>query len=121
LREAIACGGSSAKDFFAPDGTEGHYKQQHLVYGKEGQPCPNSCGQIIRRLQSECSSFAAPPVRFAKHHVDFVLSAIKIYTPYDLKKPKAILPRRIKLDSVVNQKRYTAHQRSLSPSLDRRA
>jgi len=57
LREAISCGGSSVKDFFAPDGTEGHYKQHHLVYGKEGQTCPNRCGGIIRRLQSERSSF----------------------------------------------------------------
>ena len=60
LREAISCGGSSVKDFFAPDGMEGHYKQRHLVYGKEGQPCPNHCGRIIRRLQSERSSFFCP-------------------------------------------------------------
>lgn len=60
LQEAIACGGSSVKDFFAPDGTEGRYKQQHLVYGKEGHPCPNSCGQAIRRLKSERSSFFCP-------------------------------------------------------------
>lgn len=60
LREAIACGGSSVKDFFAPDGTEGQYKRRHLVYGKEGQPCPNRCGRIIRRLQSERSSFFCP-------------------------------------------------------------
>jgi formamidopyrimidine-DNA glycosylase len=60
LRDAIFCGGSSVKDFFAPDGTEGHYKQHHLVYGKEGQLCPNSCGRIIHRLQSERSSFVCP-------------------------------------------------------------
>ena len=60
LREAISCGGSSVKDFYAPDGTEGRYKRQHLVYGKEGHPCPNRCGGIIRRLQSERSSFFCP-------------------------------------------------------------
>jgi len=60
LCEAISCGGSSVKDFYAPDGTEGHYKRQHLVYGKEGHPCPNHCGRIIRRLQSERSSFFCP-------------------------------------------------------------
>jgi formamidopyrimidine-DNA glycosylase len=60
LRDAISCGGSSVKDFFAPDGTEGHYKQHHLVYGKEGQPCPNRCGRMICRLQSERSSFVCP-------------------------------------------------------------
>ena len=60
LREAISCGGSSVKDFYAPDGTEGRYKHRHLVYGKEGQPCPNRCGRMIRRLQSERSSFFCP-------------------------------------------------------------
>jgi len=60
LRAAIASGGSSVRDFFAPDGTEGQYKRQHLVYGKEGQPCSNQCGRVIRRLQSERSSFFCP-------------------------------------------------------------
>jgi formamidopyrimidine-DNA glycosylase len=60
LREAISCGGSSVKDFYAPDGTEGRYKRCHLVYGKEGQPCPNRCGRVIRRLVSERSSFFCP-------------------------------------------------------------
>jgi formamidopyrimidine-DNA glycosylase len=60
LREAIACGGSSVRDYFAPDGTEGQYRRRHLVYGKEGLPCPNQCGQVIRRLQSERSSFFCP-------------------------------------------------------------
>ncbi|HMU54631.1 MAG TPA: bifunctional DNA-formamidopyrimidine glycosylase/DNA-(apurinic or apyrimidinic site) lyase [Nitrospira sp.] len=60
LRQAIDCGGSSVRDFFAPDGTEGAYKRYHLVYGKEGEPCPNRCGGIIRRLQSERSSFICP-------------------------------------------------------------
>jgi len=60
LQTAIACGGSSVRDFFAPDGTEGRYKHHHLVYGKEGEPCPNHCGRVIRRLQSERSSFFCP-------------------------------------------------------------
>ena len=60
LQEAIACGGSSVRDFFAPDGTEGHFKRRHLVYGKEGAPCPNRCGGVIRRLESERSSFFCP-------------------------------------------------------------
>lgn len=57
LHSAIACGGSSVRDFFAPDGTEGQYKQRHLVYGKEGESCPYRCGQRIRRLNGERSSF----------------------------------------------------------------
>ncbi|MGZ8366005.1 MAG: bifunctional DNA-formamidopyrimidine glycosylase/DNA-(apurinic or apyrimidinic site) lyase [Nitrospira sp.] len=57
LHEAIACGGSSVRDFFAPDGTEGQYKQRHLVYGKAGQTCPNHCGGVIRRFQGERSAY----------------------------------------------------------------
>lgn len=68
LQEAIACGGSSVRDFFAPDGTEGQYKRRHLVYGKEGLPCPNNCGQVIRRLQSERSSFYCPTCQGRKRH-----------------------------------------------------
>jgi len=57
LEEAISCGGSSVRDFFAPDGTEGQYKRRHLVYGKAGQSCPNQCGRVIQRLRGERSSF----------------------------------------------------------------
>jgi len=60
LQEAIACGGSSVRDFFAPDGSEGEFKRRHLVYGKEGASCPNDCGHAIKRLQSERSSFFCP-------------------------------------------------------------
>ncbi|HSA62574.1 MAG TPA: bifunctional DNA-formamidopyrimidine glycosylase/DNA-(apurinic or apyrimidinic site) lyase [Nitrospiraceae bacterium] len=60
LRKAIDCGGSSVKDFFAPDGTEGHYKEHHLVYAKEDRLCSNQCGGRIRRLRSERSSFYCP-------------------------------------------------------------
>ncbi len=60
LDESIACGGSSVRDFFAPDGTEGQYKRRHLVYGKESQPCPHQCGGVIRRLHGERSSFFCP-------------------------------------------------------------
>lgn len=66
LQHAIQCGGSSVKDFFAPDGTDGQYKRHHLVYGKEGQPCPNHCGRIIRRMQSERSSFVCPACQAIK-------------------------------------------------------
>ncbi len=60
LREAIEWGGSSVRDFFAPDGTPGRYKARHLVYGKQGQLCPNHCGALIRRLQGERSSYYCP-------------------------------------------------------------
>ena len=60
LREAITLGGSSVRDYFAPDGTEGQYKARHLVYAKSGQPCPNLCGAVIKRSVGERSSFYCP-------------------------------------------------------------
>ena len=60
LREAIAMGGSSVRDYFAPDGTEGQYKRRHLVYAKTGESCPNACGAVIRRSVGERSSFYCP-------------------------------------------------------------
>lgn len=60
LHEAILMGGSSVRDYFAPDGTEGRYKQKHLVYGKAGEPCPNACGACIQRSIGERSSFHCP-------------------------------------------------------------
>src|SRR5207247_525042 len=47
LQQAIADGGSSVRDFFAPDGTKGEYRKRHLIYNKAGQPCP-ACGGTIR-------------------------------------------------------------------------
>ena len=60
LDEAIRHGGSRVRDFFAPDGSEGQYKRRHLVYGKEGRPCPNHCGGVIQRLRGERSSYFCP-------------------------------------------------------------
>jgi formamidopyrimidine-DNA glycosylase len=56
LQQAIEDGGSSVRDFLAPDGTKGAYTRRHLVYNKTGQPCP-ACERKIRRLQAERSSF----------------------------------------------------------------
>ncbi|MBI4402014.1 MAG: bifunctional DNA-formamidopyrimidine glycosylase/DNA-(apurinic or apyrimidinic site) lyase [Nitrospirae bacterium] len=60
LQDAILEGGSSVRDFIAPDGSEGHYQKRHLVYDKAGQPCPAGCGKRIRRLVGERSSFYCP-------------------------------------------------------------
>ena len=60
LVQAIQDGGSSVRDFFAPDWSRGAYKRRHLVYGKAGLPCPSGCGRTIRRLTGERSSFYCP-------------------------------------------------------------
>ncbi len=60
LADAIQDGGSSVRDFIAPDGTKGSYRKRHLVYDKAGQPCPSGCGKVIQRLAGERSSFYCP-------------------------------------------------------------
>ncbi|HJR75504.1 MAG TPA: bifunctional DNA-formamidopyrimidine glycosylase/DNA-(apurinic or apyrimidinic site) lyase [Nitrospiraceae bacterium] len=60
LWTAIENGGSSVRDFFAPDGTMGTYKLHHRVYGKSGEPCPNGCGSLLYRLSHERTSFYCP-------------------------------------------------------------
>ncbi len=60
LREGIKAGGSSIRDFRAPDGTRGHFQETHQVYQKDGRPCPHGCPTTIKRLQQERSSFYCP-------------------------------------------------------------
>lgn len=60
LTDAVRCGGSSVRDFIAPDGTKGRYRRWHLVYDKVGLPCPAGCGTVIKRLVGERSSFYCP-------------------------------------------------------------
>ena len=57
LISAIAAGGSTLRDFAAPDGELGYFAKQWLVYGREGQPCV-SCGSLVkRRVDSGRSTF----------------------------------------------------------------
>ncbi len=60
LTEAIEDGGSSIRDFLAPDGTPGRYAMRHLVYDQGAQPCPARCGGLIRVLKGERTSFYCP-------------------------------------------------------------
>ncbi len=58
LRRAIAAGGSSIRDFKDANGAEGHFQQEHRVYGRASLPCPR-CGTKIRRMKigGRASSF----------------------------------------------------------------
>ena len=60
LAEAIEYGGSSIKDFVAPDGTKGRYAARHLVYDQALGSCPTNCGGTIRVLKSARTSFYCP-------------------------------------------------------------
>lgn len=57
LREAIDAGGSSVRDFIAPDGTSGKFQEHHQVYQKNGMLCRYGCQTLISRLATERSSF----------------------------------------------------------------
>lgn len=49
LQEAIALGGSSISNYVDADGEEGFFQLQHLVYGREGEPCL-VCRTPIKRI-----------------------------------------------------------------------
>ena len=60
LSLAIERGGSSLRDFVAPDGSDGHAQGGHLVYDRAGQPCL-ACGTPIRTIrQQQRSTFFCP-------------------------------------------------------------
>lgn len=57
LDEAIAVGGSTLKDFAAPDGELGYFAKQFDVYGREGEECRGCGGAVKRLVQSGRSTF----------------------------------------------------------------
>ena len=58
LEEAIEAGGSSLRDFAAPDGELGYFSKTFDVYGREGKTCRGGCGgQVARIVQGGRSTF----------------------------------------------------------------
>jgi formamidopyrimidine-DNA glycosylase len=62
LREAIAAGGSSLRDYVQPDGELGCFQHAWKVYGRESEPCERcparpACPGIRRIVQSARSTF----------------------------------------------------------------
>lgn len=59
LLAAIEAGGSTLRDFIAPDGELGYFARDWRVYGREGQSCP--CGGTVARIvQGGRSTFFCP-------------------------------------------------------------
>ena len=59
LAEAIAAGGSTLRDFAAPDGELGYFAKSFAVYDREGKDC--ACGGTVRRMvQGGRSTFYCP-------------------------------------------------------------
>lgn len=65
LRDAIAAGGSSLRDYVQPDGELGYFQHAWKVYAREDQPCERCpgrpvCRGIRRIAQSGRSTFYCP-------------------------------------------------------------
>lgn len=48
LQRSIETGGSSISDYIAPDGQDGAFQDERMVYARAGEPC-KVCGSKIRR------------------------------------------------------------------------
>lgn len=60
LRQALAMGGSSLKDFKDAHGSQGHFQLSTMVYGRAGEPC-RVCSTPVRRLvQGQRATFYCP-------------------------------------------------------------
>lgn len=57
LLAAIDAGGSTLRDYAAPDGQLGYFSKQFRVYGREGEPCPCGRGIVERRVDGGRSTF----------------------------------------------------------------
>lgn len=66
LKQAIAAGGSTLKDYQKPDGSLGYFQNKHCVYNKTGQKCPdckcdiNQTGGIQKIVLGGRSTFFCP-------------------------------------------------------------
>jgi formamidopyrimidine-DNA glycosylase len=57
LQDAIRAGGSTLRDYVGSDGEAGYFQNEHLVYGRGGEPC-RRCGAAVRELrQGQRSTF----------------------------------------------------------------
>jgi len=60
LTAAIASGGTTLKDFVREDGQPGYFKQELMVYGREGERC-RECKAVIKRcIIGQRSTFYCP-------------------------------------------------------------
>ena len=60
LEAAIHAGGSTLRDYVGGDGRAGYFQNEHLVYGRGGEPCC-TCGTAVKEFrQGQRSSFYCP-------------------------------------------------------------
>ena len=69
LDKAIQAGGSTLRDYVKPDGSTGYFQNQHCVYNKTGQRCPdckcdfNKTKGIKKIIQGGRSTFYCPTLQ----------------------------------------------------------
>jgi formamidopyrimidine-DNA glycosylase len=68
LRQAIAAGGSSLRDYVQPSGELGYFQHAWKVYDRAGERCercpgPPACAGIIRIVQSGRASYFCPSIQ----------------------------------------------------------
>ena len=60
LDAAISKGGSTLRDYVGGDGRAGYFQNEHLVYGRCGEPCLK-CGATVKEIrQGQRSTFYCP-------------------------------------------------------------
>lgn len=57
LKEALASGGSTLRDFVNSDGQRGYFQHQRMVYDREGEPCKTCLSDILCIRQGQRSTF----------------------------------------------------------------
>ena len=57
IKEAIAKGGTTLKDFYSADGNKGYFKIELNVYDRENKECRVCKDKIIRFVQNQRSTF----------------------------------------------------------------
>lgn len=60
LRDALAAGGSTLRDFMHADGEPGYFQQSYFVYGRAGEPCRVCATPIRSRRLGGRSTFFCP-------------------------------------------------------------
>ena len=60
LKEAIASGGSTLRNYVRSTGDIGHFQHHFRVYGREGKPCPRCAEPIACIRQAGRSTFFCP-------------------------------------------------------------
>lgn len=60
LKEALAAGGSSLRDYAHADGELGYFQHHFRVYDREGKACPTCAKPVKRIVQSGRSTFFCP-------------------------------------------------------------